>query len=300
MASSHQFGGQWTEEKLGRLKKYLSAYTTIFTGNARAATFTTTFVDAFAGTGYRNQAAVSKADAPSLFPEDNPLDDEDARSLQKGSAQIALEVNPPFDKYILIEKRPDYAQELERLRDRFPAKASYIRVVQGEANSTIQNLCRSTNWRSNRAVVFLDPYGMQVEWNTIAAIAQTQAIDLWLLFPLGQAVNRVLKRNAPPDGGWADRLTTFFGTSTWREAFYRPRQQLSLFDDNGSLEKVANFDQIGAFFVERLASVFAQVAENPLPLLNSNNVPIYLLCFAAANPKGAPTAVKIAQHVLRK
>jgi hypothetical protein len=27
-------------------------------------------------------------------------------------------------------------------------------------------------------------------------------------------------------------------------------------------------------------------------------VPIYLLCFAAGNPKGAPTAVKIAKDIL--
>jgi len=29
-------------------------------------------------------------------------------------------------------------------------------------------------------------------------------------------------------------------------------------------------------------------------------VPIYLLCFAAANERGAPTAVKIAQEVMMK
>ena len=44
-----------------------------------------------------------------------------------------------------------------------------------------------------RAVLFLDPYGMEVEWDTMVAIAKTQAIDLWILFPLGIAVNRLLK-----------------------------------------------------------------------------------------------------------
>jgi hypothetical protein len=34
-------------------------------------------------------------------------------------------------------------------------------------------------------------------------------------------------------------------------------------------------------------------------LLNSQNTPLYLLCFASANPKGAPTAIKIAQHILK-
>jgi hypothetical protein len=41
------------------------------------------------------------------------------------------------------------------------------------------------------------------------------------------------------------------------------------------------------------------VAESPLSLQNSKGTPIYSLCFAAGNPKGAPTAVKIAQDILR-
>lgn len=31
---------------------------------------------------------------------------------------------------------------------------------------------------------------------------------------------------------------------------------------------------------------------------NSKNVPLYLLCFAAGNPRGGPIAVKIAQDIL--
>ena len=40
--------------------------------------------------------------------------------------------------------------------------------------------------------------------------------------------------------------------------------------------------------------------ENPLRLRNSKNVPLYLLCFAVGNPKGAPTAVNIAEDILLK
>lgn len=64
--------------------------------------------------------------------------------------------------------------------------------------------------------------------------------------------------------------------------------------------KEAGFDKIGKFFIERLETVFTKVAQNPLLLYNSKNVPIYLLCFAAGNPRGAPTAVKIAQDILGK
>ena len=100
--------------------------------------------------------------------------------------------------------------------------------------------------------------------------------------------------------GWADRLTTFFGTDSWQQTFYHRETQHTLFGAEKGFVKDADFESIGQFFVDRLKSVFAGVASHPLPLRNSKNVPIFLLCFAAANPKGAPTAVKIAENILRK
>jgi len=44
--------------------------------------------------------------------------------------------------------------------------------------------------------------------------------------------------------------------------------------------------------------LFNKVAPNSLVLRNSTNIPMYLLCFAAGNPKGAEPAIKIARHIL--
>jgi three-Cys-motif partner protein len=188
--SSHQFGGRWTEEKLERLRKYLVAYTTIFKANERAKHLRTTFVDAFAGTGtYRATKGVSQ----DVKEQSVDVYDEDATSFQKGSARIAVEVEPSFDHYLFIEKKSSYIHELEKLRVQFPGKANRIKIIQGDANTVLKDWCHRTDWQRNRAVVFLDPYGMAVEWSTIREIANTKAIDLWILFPLGQAVNRLLK-----------------------------------------------------------------------------------------------------------
>jgi three-Cys-motif partner protein len=294
MASQHQFGGSWTEEKLNRVRKYLAAYTTIFTQNSRAATLQTISVDAFAGTGYRTVSSQHTSSAPPLFA------DEDAASLQQGSAAIALETEPPFDHYLFIEQRAERVVELQQLRQHFPHHAQQITVIHDNANTFLKQWCRETDWHTYRAVVFLDPYGMDVEWATIEAIAQTHAIDLWLLFPLGQAVNRLLTRSGPPEEAWAQRLTQMFGTEAWKNAFYRAPTQGTLFGGATALEKEADFDTIGAFFVQRLETVFAQVVKKPLPLRNTKNVPIYLFCFAAGNSTGAPTAVRIASHILRR
>ena len=296
-----EFGGPWTEHKLECVKKYLSAYTTIM---AKQRFFRFAYIDAFAGTGYRELKHDEDTDA-AMFPEFNSPEVVD---FQQGSARNALEVEPPFEKYVFIEKSANRYVELEELKKEFLLKAEFsensIECVQGDANPYLQNLC-GKNWRSHRALVFLDPYGMQMEWETIRAIAGTEAIDLWILFPIG-SVNRLLKNDGEIHAPNRDRLDLFFGETDWFDVFYQlaeqisffsPEEQIAFFNREEHWQKTGHiFEEIERYFIERLRSVFAGVAPQPLWLRNSKNVPLYLLCFAAGNPKGAPTAVKIAQH----
>ena len=62
------------------------------------------------------------------------------------------------------------------------------------------------------------------------------------------------------------------------------------------MEKAANYEELTAYFVERLQGIFgaAGVAPNPLTQRNSRNAPMFLLCFASANKTG----VKIADWLL--
>lgn len=232
-----------------------------------------------------------------MFPE---LMERDAQTFLQGSAQIALQTRPRFNKYFFIEKEESRFNELQRLKDKFPEVAEDIILVNADCNAYLQDLCLNRTWRSNRAVLFLDPFGMQVEWQTIEAIAGTKAIDLWLLFPLGVAVNRLLRRDGRIDETLRKKLDTLFGTTDWFDAFYQTETTPTLFGEEARLRKVVNLEQIGQYFVARLKRVFAGVAEKPLPLYNSRNNPLYLLCFAAGNPRGADLAVKIAQGILRR
>jgi three-Cys-motif partner protein len=200
----------------------------------------------------------------------------------------------------LIEHNEEHAKNLLNLRQRFPNIAPRIKIIPEDANVCLLKWCKETDWRKTRAVVFLDPYGMQVEWATIEAMANTKSIDLWILFPLGVGVNRLLMKLRPPEGSWADRLTRIFGTDTWRKAFYQESSQPDLFNRTPEFIKDADFNAIATYWTTRLESVFADVARNPLPLRNSRNVPIYLLSFAAANPRVSKTAVKIAQDILAR
>jgi three-Cys-motif partner protein len=293
----HQFGGDWTEEKLERVRAYLEQYMKIFKKNPSAAYFSTIYVDAFAGSGFRSAGSTTGNQTDSLFPE---LAETEVQEFFKGSARKALELKHPFDKYVFVEKSRERFEDLLALKDEFPQLKGRVNIVRGDCNEELKRLCLETDWRRHRAVVFLDPYGMQVEWDLIKLIGKTQAIDLWLLFPLGVAVNRMLTRREKPKKIWADSLTRFFGTSDWEGVFYKTECVEDLFGASTSVEvKDADFRKIGQYFVDRLKTAFADVVDTPLPLMNSKNVPLFLLCFAVGNPKAAPTAKKIASHLLK-
>lgn len=284
-----QFGGSWTDRKLQCVGKYLRAYATLM----RKQAFRFAYIDAFAGTGYRKRKR-RVDDLQMTFPE---LAEEDTRHFVKGSARVALETTPHFDKYIFIEKSAERCAELERLRQEFPHLDESILVVQADANAALLDRCDKP-WSRHRAVVFLDPYGMEVRWETVQALAHTNGVDLWYLFPLGVAVNRLLKKDGSIDEAIAHRLDELFRTHDWYKAFYETGTLHELFGERTVRLKAADFRAISIYFVERLATEFPGVAPNPLPLFNSKNIPLYLLCFASANKAGSPIALKIAQHIL--
>lgn len=88
----------------------------------------------------------------------------------------------------------------------------------------IAALCKATNWRNNRGVVFLDPYGLQVTWDTLVAIAQTKALDVWVLFPSGMGLNCLLTKSGDIPQEWQETLDRSLGTKEWRSAFYRSEE----------------------------------------------------------------------------
>lgn len=292
--AEHKFGGDWTEVKLSRLQKYLNAYRQIFTQNERARYFKTWYVDAFAGTGSRTPTGT----APEYALFQDVYEDEETAQYRDGSATIALSLSEPFDYYLFIEKSKGRVQALQQAIERdHSALQSRCDFRRGDANEVLKAWCKERDWQKERAVVFLDPYGMQVEWSTVAALAATKAIDLWYLFPLGVGVARLLTHSGNIDEAWKNRLDLLFGTSEWQTEFYRVTVTRGLFGETETVQRDASVAKIDAFIHACLAHAFEKTAKG-LVLRNSRSSPLYLLCFAAANKKGAPIAIRIAQDIL--
>ena len=269
------FGGPWTKKKLVCVKDYVIAYEKVM----QKQSFTLLYIDAFAGSGYKIRKE----------------DERDIRDFQKGSPQIILENTHLFHKYIFIEKHRKAFQNLKKLEKRFSNKQ--IDFKNKDANICLTEICKDTNWKNHRAIVFLDPFAMEVEWNTIKTIAKTKAIDLWILFP-AMAVNRLLYKNKKIPQTFCNKLNKVFGSTDWNQAFYQKSPQLNLFDKNTKLAKTASFESIKSYYLKKLRSAFSGVADNPIPLKNSKDSLLFYLCFAVSNPKGKNIALNIAQYIL--
>ena len=109
------------------------------------------------------------------------------------------------------------------------------------------------------------------------------------------AIN-VCKSGQMPDK-WVERLNRLFGTEDWKEAFYL-NEGPDLFGEEITSKTQRVFETLSGYVTDRLSTVFSKTHKKPLILRNRSGAPIFLLCFASGNPKGAGIAVSIAQHII--
>lgn len=126
------FGGDWTEEKLARLAKYLPAYANIFKGR----TYKYAYIDAFAGPGYREHPGKQASSSQDLWGEDL---DERGRRFTAGSAVVAMRSEPRFQSYIFIERDASALAKLaDALREEFPERIALAKFEPGDANVVLK------------------------------------------------------------------------------------------------------------------------------------------------------------------
>ncbi len=282
--TNRSFGGSWTEQKLSILREYLNAYTTALKGQE----FRLTYIDAFAGSGwYRSRQSEHDATYG------------DFDELRKGSASIALEITDrQFDRLIYVEKNADAVALLNRMMEENPDR--YIEVIKGDANQELPVICESLK-SDERAVAFLDPFATEVNWQTVEAIARTEKIDCWILFPIS-ALTRMMDRDRRPNEALSTQLDRVFGgREYWQDQLYKPSLQQSLFEADENLARGSQ-GRISEIYRQRLESVFAALAPARRILTNSQNSPLFELIFAIAspNPRAKALAIRIADHILRR
>ena len=284
----HEFGGISTDLKLSIVEAYLGAFTTALRSQFRELIY----IDAFAGTGERTvRRATSQSN---LFDTDAPAQIERLR----GSARIAIEIQPPFDHITFIDRDPKHCDALRALVAAHPNRD--ISIEEGEATATLRKLLTRTNWAGCRGVIFLDPYGMSVDWETLKAIRATEALDVWYLVSLAGLYRQAARdgRSLTPDKRAA--IIRMLGYDGWEAEWYQSDSGQSLFGELDEREyRTADVQMIEATVTKRLKTLFPAVG-GPLKLHNDRGHPMNSLYFLPSNPKPAAfgLAMRIANHIL--
>jgi three-Cys-motif partner protein len=275
--------GRWSEGKLKLLADYLKAYSIIMnnqktpnnpTGRPWLEAYY--YIDAFAG---------------SIRPKAK-----DEERYIEGSPLRALQTEPRFDGYWFIDVSPRRIERIEGLREEFPECA--IEIYQGDCNEVLrtniiplipQGSCR-------RAFVFLDPYGLQVDWETVRELANTKTCDIFVNFSI-MGVTRLLPRDQSPQPEVVEQLDKVMGSTEWITQIYREPQetQLNLFSnpDEPSLSRdTLQAEWLADLYTKQLSTLFPHVSK-PVLMRNSTNSVLYALCLASHKP----VATKIANSL---
>ena len=308
--------GLWAKEKLACLEKCLQAYTK----NLRKKKFKGYFyVDAFAGPGslkVRKQESdrVDRRKVPiwveAIYPEvathttddadkEQHVDDADEEQYIAGSPRVALEIEPPFTDYVFVEKNDDRIAALRTLKQQNEAPGKRIHIRTGDCNDYLHELlrCNRGQWRHWRGFVFLDPFGMQVPWNTIAALAETKAIDVFINFPAGMAIQRLLNRRGDFTAEVRNKLDWYFGTDEWFDQIYC--EYNSLFDKPVFKKDAKARDTLVKWYCDRLKNVFGYVS-SAREIQIQDGHPLYYLIYAGPNQARAHRAGKILKKDARR
>lgn len=267
--------GLWTEIKLQIIREYAAAYTTILKEQPWCKGYA--YIDAFAGVGQ----FVSKSDRDRLII---------------GSPLNALNIPNKFTEYHFIDIDPTKIENLKELTaDRPEWKTIHFYI--GDANKKVrQEILPRFQFNSfKRALCILDPYGVDIEWETIAAIGSTGTMDVYLNFPL-MDINRNAARKVIElsDSNQGEKLTRIWGGDSWKNLAYTVQDRLF---DEPILVKIRGNETLKRGFMNRLKNIanFSYVPE-PILMRNKQGGPLYFLFFASHKP----VAQSIARDIFRK
>jgi len=286
----HEWGGIWTEKKLDAFAKYVSAYLTIM---KKQPYWETIYFDGFAGCGERKDKCENPIYQQLLLTKKE-------EKLYKGAAErvLTLPNNLSFDYYYFIDSNSESLNKLEKKLAGFQkATANPLQFRPGDCNQMLLELSNAMKQHKNdfASLVLLDPFGMQINWESIESLKDTRT-DIWILIPTGVIVNRLLDKSC--ELKHSQKLQSFFGLDENEiiKYFYEKKTYNSLFGETEIIRKVSSpIEKIAALYTMRLETIWKYVTEKPLRLENSKGVPIFHFVFASNHP----AAVKIAKQIIK-
>lgn len=268
------FGGEWTIQKLHIIENYLNAYTTALKNRK----VKKVYIDGFAGSGKTELKCKSN-------DEQHPI-------IVDGSALLSLKYD--FDEYYFLELDTDRIKLLRKnVELNFPEKMDKVHFISGDCNEKLSKvLSRITVY--HRCLMFLDPYALELKWETLEKISKCGVVDLWYLFPL--SVVRLMAKNKNIPESNKDKVNSILGTDAWLDELFVESEQLILFGEP-EFERI-EYDKVLDYIKNRFATIFPFVSPNSKILKNeTKNAPMFMLCFMMTNE--SESAQKLASRIVK-
>lgn len=243
--------GPWTIDKLFFICNYLAQVTTMMVGHS--AFRSVNYIDLFAGCGV---CAIRGNATKRRYP---------------GSAVLAAGCRKPFDNLFLVEKDEQrYADLLNRV-ERL-GTTSHVHSWLGDANVLASEIAGAIPPRSLN-VAFVDPYSLDVDFETVTLIAGQRPLDLMILFADDIDLIRNVERYYYPQE--PSKLDRFLGAeSGWRKKW-----------DELEVRDAARVRQLFAdIYLERLRRLgYRHSRMLPIP---RDSRPLYRLIYASKHELG--------------
>lgn len=258
--------GPWVAEKLDYLGRYINIFETSMRDKLWRRRH---YIDLFAGPG---KCLVSETGAVHL-----------------GSPLLALTTPHPFTDYSFVDKDADNIAALKQRCSVAPVH-DRVQYLVGDSNQIVQEIVEHIlaidreripgSW-SSLNLAFLDPDGLDLHWDTVAALAQPYTMDLIIHYPQG-GLNRYMGQAFKSTEQTAVNL--FFGGTEWRKTYEKWQSKQMRFGIHRLLmdhykEKLQDLGYEEAFRDD-------EVGDEPLIRNAKRKAPLYRLLFASKHPLG--------------
>lgn len=185
--------GPWAVEKYRRV----GMYGEIFATGMKNQFPTRIYIDLFAGPGH----ASIRGDGRRVLT--SPL--------------LALSVPDRFSKYVYCDEKPAFIDALRRRAEGL-APGTPKSFIIGDANDRIREIAAEIPPHSRTSKIlsfcFVDPFGLDIRFETIRALGESRAMDFLILLALGMDANRNWALYLKPE---SQKVDDFLGDRAWRE-----------------------------------------------------------------------------------
>jgi three-Cys-motif partner protein len=259
--------GEWVKEKLFYVKRYIDVFEVAMRGKSWRRRI---FIDLFAGPG----KCVIR----------------DTNEHLLGSPLIALQTQYPFTDYYFSDLDRGNIDALRQRTANCSVPKGNVHFLLGDANRKVMDVITEIRRFDKQYIdgvlpclnlAFLDPEGLELEWETIAQLATMNRMDLIIHYSQNGLTRNLDKCYVTEKETIVDK---FFGDRKWRNVY---KVALS------KRESIGIHRALIDFYKSKLSDLgyvvindSDEIAREPLIRNTQKNAPLYRLIFASKHPLG--------------